>query len=239
MGPNPAEAPRGLITELRAALDAIPADEPRNYLRQSLQVLLPLLEQLHHRLQALEARMEALESGHRSRGGTLPPAPSGGTRLRKHLLTAPPLAKVSQYSAKAIAAIATVWVTSEAADTPIDHVFDQSRGPGGSRWVAALPGDQQLILAFDTPQTLRTISLEVEEPEVSRTQVLHVSVSSDGGQTYQELRRQEYTFSPPGTTFEREEWAVMVQGVTHLQLVITPDNGGKPCRATLTTLALR
>ena len=47
---------------------------------------------------------------------------------------------------------------------------------------------------------------------MSRTQVLHVSVSRDGGQTYQELRRQEYTFSPPGTTFEREEWTVTVDG---------------------------
>jgi hypothetical protein len=27
-----AETPRGIITELRKALDAIPADEPRNYL---------------------------------------------------------------------------------------------------------------------------------------------------------------------------------------------------------------
>jgi hypothetical protein len=65
MSPNPADAPRGIITELRAALDAIPADEPRNYLRQSLQLLLPLLEQMHRRLQALEARLEALESGRR------------------------------------------------------------------------------------------------------------------------------------------------------------------------------
>jgi len=31
-----AEQPHGTIEELRAALDAIPADEPRNYLRQSL-----------------------------------------------------------------------------------------------------------------------------------------------------------------------------------------------------------
>jgi hypothetical protein len=59
------EAPRGLITELRAALDAVPADEPRNYLRQSLQLLVPLLEQMHQRLQALETRLEALESGGR------------------------------------------------------------------------------------------------------------------------------------------------------------------------------
>jgi hypothetical protein len=239
MRPNPAEAPRGLITELRAALDAIPADEPRNYLRQSLQVLLPLLEQLHHRLQALEVRLEALESGRGPPGDTLRPAPTGGTRLRKHLLTAPPRAMVSPSAAKAIAAIATVWVTSEAADAPIDHVFDQHGGPGGSRWVAPVPGEQRLILAFDTPQTLRRISLEVEEREVSRTQVLHVSVSSDGGQTYQEVRRQEYTFSPPGTTFEREDWAITVEGATHLQLVITPDKAGSPCRATLTSLALQ
>jgi hypothetical protein len=75
MGSSPAEAPRSLITELRAALDAIPADEPRNYLRQSLRLLVPLLEQIHHRLQALETRLEALESGHR-RPGDPPPAAS-------------------------------------------------------------------------------------------------------------------------------------------------------------------
>ena len=63
MRSNDAEAPRGIITELRAALDAVPADEPRNYLRQSLQLLVPLVEQMHHRLQALDARLEALESG--------------------------------------------------------------------------------------------------------------------------------------------------------------------------------
>jgi hypothetical protein len=227
-----------VITELRAALDAVPADDPRNYLRQSLQLLEPLLEQLHHRLQASEARLDALESGLRQPGAP-PPSPSGGARLRKHLLTAPPPAEASPSDEKAIAAIATVWVTSEAADAPIDYVFDQRRGPGGSRWVAAEPGEQRLILAFDTPQTLHTISLEVEEAEVSRTQVLHLSVSCDGGRTYRELRRQEYTFSPPGTTFEREVWAVTVEDATHLQLVITPDKGGAPCRATLTSLAIQ
>jgi hypothetical protein len=239
MRPNPAEAPHGLITELRAALDAIPADEPRNYLRQSLQLLLPLLEQLHHRLQTLEAQLDVLEVGRRRPDDIPPPVPSEGPRLRKHLLTAPPVSSIPWSDEKAIAAIATVWVTSEAADAPIDHVFDQRRGPGGSRWVAAGPGEQQLILAFDTPQTLRTISLEVEEPEMSRTQVLHVSVSCDGGQTYRELRRQEYTFSPPGSTFEREVWAVTMEGATHLQLVITPDKGGTPSRATLTSLAIQ
>ena len=159
--------------------------------------------------------------------------------LRKHLLTEPPMASVPQSGAKDIAAIATVWVTSEAEDAPIDRAFDESRGPGGSRWVAAVPGEQRLILAFDAPQTIRTISLEVEESDVSRTQVLHLAVSCDGGQIYQELRRQEFNFSPPVTTFEREEWAVTVEGVTHLQLVIMPDKGGDSCRATLTSLVVR
>ena len=53
------------------------------------------------------------------------------------------------------------------------------------------------------------------------------------------MLRQEYNFSPPGTTFEREDWAVTAAGVTHLRLQIKPDKGGKPCRATLTSLVLR
>ena len=59
--------------------------------------------------------------------------------------------------------------------------------------------------------------------------------ATEGG----EVLRQGYNFSPPGTTFEREEWALQGDGVTHLRLQIEPDKGGMPCRATLTTLALR
>ena len=51
-----------IIEELHAALDAIPADDPRNYLRQSLQLLVPLLEQMQQHLDVLEARLAALES---------------------------------------------------------------------------------------------------------------------------------------------------------------------------------
>ena len=138
-----------------------------------------------------------------------------------------------------VAATATVLVTSEAADHPVDHAFDGQRGPGATRWVAGEPGEQALTLAFDASQALRGITLEVEEREVARRQELRVSVSADGGRTYRELRRQEYNFSPPGTTFEREDWAVREDGVTHLRLRITPDVGGAPCRATLVSLALR
>jgi hypothetical protein len=159
--------------------------------------------------------------------------------LRKHLLQTVQQGQSLSYGEKDIAALATVWVTSEATDAPIDNAFDNHRGPGGSRWVAGEPGPQRLILAFDVPQTLRTLRLEVEERDVHRTQELYVAISRDGGNTYQTLLRQEYNFSPPGTTFEREEWAIPVEGVTHLQLVITPDKGGTPCHATLTALAIQ
>jgi hypothetical protein len=159
--------------------------------------------------------------------------------LRKHLLTDYLAERVAEPGDKDIAALATVWVTSEAANYPIDNAFDNHPGPGGSRWVAGEPGPQRLLLVFDAPQTLRLLRLEVEERNVSRTQELYVAISRDGGQTYQTLLRQEYTFSPPGTTFEREVWAIPAEGVTHLQLVITPDKGGTLHHATLTTLALQ
>ena len=159
--------------------------------------------------------------------------------LRKQLLTDRLPTPASQPGEVDIATLATVLVTSETAEHPIDNVFDIQRGLGGTRWVTAEPGEQVLILAFDAAQTIRRVTLEVEEREVSRTQELELSVSSDGGQTYRELRRQEYTFSSPGTTFEREDWIVTAEGSTHLRLRITPDKGGKPCRATLTSLVVQ
>src|SRR4051794_13816232 len=65
---------------------------------------------------------------------------------------------------------ATATVTSEVADHPVDNAFDGRGGPGGTCWVAAEPGDQTVILAFDAAQTLRRMILEIEELEVSRSQ---------------------------------------------------------------------
>jgi hypothetical protein len=159
--------------------------------------------------------------------------------LRKRLLDRVPTLPSRFPGEKDVEALATVSVTSEAPDHPVDNAFDDRRGPGGSRWMAAEPGEQELIIAFDAPQAIREITVDVEEPEVSRTQELHLSFSQDGGQTYREIVRQEYTFSPPGTTFESERWQVNGEGTTHVRLVIKPDKGGGRARATVTTLALR
>ena len=74
--------------------------------------------------------------------------------LRKHIVKVSPSHPIPQPGEMDIAATATVQVTSEDPAHPIDNVFDHRRGPGGSRWVAEEPGEQTLILAFDTPQSI-------------------------------------------------------------------------------------
>ena len=162
-----------------------------------------------------------------------------GTMLRKQIIRAPALGSAPTPGEIDIAAVATVLVTSESPENPVDHAFDSHRGPGGSRWAAGEPGEQTLILAFDAPQAIRRVALEVEETGVARTQELQLAVSTDGGRTHRDVLRQEYNFSPPGTTFEREDWAVVAESVSHLRLLIKPAKGGEPCRASTTSLVLQ
>jgi hypothetical protein len=165
--------------------------------------------------------------------------------LRKQIIPTPGSAgadsprQIVDPDTKDIAALATVLVTSESPDHPVDHLFDGRNGRGGTRWIASAAGEQTLILAFDTPQTIREVTLEAEELQTSRTQALTLALSRDGGRSYREVLRQEFVFSPPGTTFERENWRVPAEGVTHVRVVIQPDKGGAPHRATMTSLTIR
>jgi hypothetical protein len=61
--------------------------------------------------------------------------------LRKRIVKAPPSLLVPEPGEMDIAATAAVQVTSEDPAHPIEHVFDHRRGPGGSHWVAAKPGE--------------------------------------------------------------------------------------------------
>ena len=158
--------------------------------------------------------------------------------LRKLILNDRSAAGAPRTDLKDIPALATVLVTSEAPEHPVDHLFDTSGGPGGTRWIAGADGEQTVVLAFDAPQSIRAIGIEAEEPSASRTNVLTVSLSADGGRTYQERIRQEFNFSP-GTTFEREEWSVPAERISHVRVVIRPDKGNAPHRATLTSLTVR
>lgn len=133
---------------------------------------------------------------------------------------------------------AHVAVTSEAPSHPIEHAFDFRRGPGGTQWVAGSPGPQTITLAFDAPQNVRAIAIEIEETSEARTQELTLSLSSDGGASFEVVRRQEFNFSPNGATFERERWQLDRPNVTHVELRIRPDKGGGVARARVTAIAI-
>jgi hypothetical protein len=158
--------------------------------------------------------------------------------MRKQIIK-PASTKAVTPGALDVGALATVLVTSELSDHPVENVFDGQSGPGGSRWIAETDGEQTFILAFDAPQHIRTVALEIEETAASRTQELQLAVSVDEGKTYRELLRQEFNFSPESSTFEREEWTLNAAGVTHLRFHIKPDKGGRPARASITSLILR
>jgi F5/8 type C domain-containing protein len=160
-------------------------------------------------------------------------------KVRKRIVTTTCASAVERNEdALDIPELATILLTSEDPDHPIDHIFNKQQNPGGRRWIAADPGEQYLILDFDKPQNLRLIVLEIEEPERNRSQDLTLSVSTDGGRTYHEIIRQEFNFSPPGTSYEKEQWAIAEQRVTHLCLRIVPDKHGGEGRASISSLVL-
>jgi hypothetical protein len=133
-----------------------------------------------------------------------------------------------------LAKMAQVELTSEDPAHPIESAL-QAVPPG---WLAAQPGAQLIRLRFDAPQRVRQIALAFYEGRHARTQEFSLHWSADGGQSYREIVRQQYTFSPPGTTRQQEQYTVNLDGVTAIELRITPDIGGGPGLASLAALAI-
>ena len=132
-------------------------------------------------------------------------------------------------------ALAQVEVTSEDAAHPIESGLLPGTESG---WRAAGPGPQTVRLVFDQPQKIKLLHLEFHEQELERTQQFVLRWSSNGGQSYREIVRQQYNFSPPGATSECEDYSVDLDGVTTLELSIVPNISGGPARASLAQLRL-
>ena len=130
---------------------------------------------------------------------------------------------------------AVVEITSEEKGYPVESAF-LSREMRG--WRAAEPGPQTIRLIFDQPQKLKQISLIFEEKEIPRTQEFVLRWSSDGGNSFREIVRQQWNFSPPQTIREVEEYQVELSNVTVLELVIVPNMSGGAARASLKSLRL-
>ena len=72
----------------------------------------------------------------------------------------------------------------------------------------------------------------------ARTQEFVLSWLPDRGDTFREIVRQQYNFSPPGTTQEVEDYIVELDGVKVLKLLIVPDTSGGDSLASLAQLRL-
>jgi len=129
--------------------------------------------------------------------------------------------------------LAQVEITSE----NVDHPIESALIPGTiSGWRAAEPGEQTIRLWFNEPLRLKRIQLLFQEGEQERTQEFVLRWSPDGGQSYREIVRQQYNFSPPETAREIEDYAIELEGVTALELKIVPDISGGSARASLAQL---
>jgi hypothetical protein len=131
--------------------------------------------------------------------------------------------------------VALVEVTSEENGYPIESALQDSQNRG---WRAANKGTQTIRLIFDKPQYLRRIWLDFKDSENARTQEFVLRWSPDAGNSFREIVRQQWNFSPPGSVREVEDYAVELSAVTALELVIVPDKSGGTARASLASLCV-
>jgi hypothetical protein len=131
--------------------------------------------------------------------------------------------------------LAVVELTSEDAAYPIEAALIPNAGSG---WRAAQAGEQTIRFLFDELQRVRRIQLRFHEDQQARTQEFVLRWSPNGGQSYREIVRQQYHFSPPGTTREFEDYEVDLAGVTALELRIIPEVSGGEAWASVAQLRI-
>jgi len=115
--------------------------------------------------------------------------------------------------------VAAVEVSSEATGFAIESVFTPEAGGG---WRADQVGEQTVRLVFDQPTHVRQVHLSFTETEVERTQEFLLSWAGADGHL-RDVARQQYNFSPGGSTSQEENYTVDLTGVHILQLSIKPD----------------
>jgi hypothetical protein len=131
--------------------------------------------------------------------------------------------------------LADVEISSENPAHPIEAALLPGRASG---WRAATPGKQTIRLIFKEPRQVRRIRLDFSEPDIERTQEYVLRWSSDGGQSFHDIVRQQWHFSPGGATVEKEDHRCNLAIVTTLELSIVPDVSGGPAVASLTQLRI-
>lgn len=123
--------------------------------------------------------------------------------------------------------IAQVELSSEDAAFPIEHALGHM---GTTGWRAAGTGPQVIRVVFDRPQTIRRIKVHFVDLVSERSQEFAIFAQQKGtqGDALREVKRQQWNFSPHGTTEELEDYKVELNSVTVLELRIDPDRSHDP-----------
>ena len=116
--------------------------------------------------------------------------------------------------------LAKIEVTSEDPNFPIESALSSKMGQG---WRAAEKGSQIIRIIFDEPRSLQRIRLEFCETEVERTQEFILRWSAEPAGLFKEIVRQQWNFSPQGSTSEVEDYQVKLSGISLLELALRPD----------------
>jgi hypothetical protein len=119
--------------------------------------------------------------------------------------------------------IARVEISSEDEQFPIENAVGKKETTG---WRAAETGPQLIRLQFDEPQNIKRLRLHFVERAAERTQ--EFAVFAGTGPQLKEIVRQQWTFSPYGSTEEIEDYRVNLSGITTLELRIDPDRSHDP-----------
>jgi hypothetical protein len=119
--------------------------------------------------------------------------------------------------------IARVEISSEDEQFPIEHALGKKETTG---WRAAETGPQLIRLHFDEPLTIKRLRLHFVDRAAERSQ--EFAVYAGAGSELKEVVRQQWTFSPYGSTEEIEDYALNLSGITTLELRIDPDRSHDP-----------
>lgn len=125
--------------------------------------------------------------------------------------------------------IARVAVTSEAPNSPVECAFDFRTGG----WRAGGRGEQAIRLILGPPQRIQRIRLCFVESEAERTQEFALRWWREKNDRGQEIVRQQWNFSPQGSTTEIEDYKVELNDVRIVELTINPDIRRRDSVATL------
>jgi hypothetical protein len=116
-----------------------------------------------------------------------------------------------------------VEISSEDEQFPIEHALGKKETTG---WRAAGTGPQLIRLHFDEPLNIKRLQLHFVDRAAERSQ--EFAVYAGAGSELKEVVRQQWSFSPYGSTEEIEDYTVNLSGVTTLELRIDPDRSHDP-----------